>query len=238
VNFNKREAKLNPERLRQVEHLYLEASDLDPNQRREFLVKACAGNELLLQEVESLLVHEEAAKSFMETPALQQQVSFLAKGWMKAPASMTGRTIGRYLVHERLGAGGMGEVYRAQDTRLARSVALKLLLPGLTAEEELRARFMREAKAASALNHPNIINIYDIDQVDGVDFIAMEYIEGCTLRSLIDSLELATAEALDYTVQIEMAPAFYLAYCVLGMAYVQLGMRHESIAALEKASKL
>jgi eukaryotic-like serine/threonine-protein kinase len=117
----------------------------------------------------------------------------------------TGRTIGRYQVQERVGAGGMGAVYRALDTRLGRTVALKMLLPGLTSDPERRNRFVREAKAASALNHPNIITIFDIDRADGVDFIAMEYVAGRTLQEIIDRGELAVSDALNFALQIVQA---------------------------------
>ena len=94
---------------------------------------------------------------------------------------MIGRTIGHYEVIEKIGEGGMGAVYRARDIHLDRSVALKMLPGGSVANAERRRRFALEARAASALNHPNIITIYDIDVADGVDFIAMEYVAGQTL---------------------------------------------------------
>ena len=97
---------------------------------------------------------------------------------------MTGSTISHYEVLEKIGEGGMGAVYRARDTHLERFVALKVLLPDAVANPDRRRRFVQEAKAASALNHPNIIHVYDIDEADGVLFIAMEYVAGKTLDQL------------------------------------------------------
>jgi eukaryotic-like serine/threonine-protein kinase len=197
--------KMNSERLRQVEKLYQEASELDPAQRQEFLQNACAGDGGLHKEVVSLLSCEDEAKSFLEVPALLSQISRLPDDREEDSSTLTGRRIGRYQIGERVGRGGMGVVYRALDTRLGRAVALKVLLPGLASDEERRNRFAREAKAASALNHPNIITIFDIDQIDGEDFIAMEYIEGQTLGDLISHGELAVSDALNYAMQIAQA---------------------------------
>ena len=94
---------------------------------------------------------------------------------------MVGQTVSHFRVLEKLGEGGMGVVYKARDTHLDRFVALKVLPPEKVAEPERKRRFVQEAKAASALNHPNIVHVYDIDQANGVDFIAMEYVEGKTL---------------------------------------------------------
>ena len=141
----------------------------------------------------------------MEAPAFQKQMVSLADGWKAISTALTGRTLGRYQVQERVGAGGMGVVYRALDTRLGRTVALKVLPPDLTADPERRNRFVREAKAASALNHPNIITIFDIDRVDGIDFIAMEYIVGRTLQDIIACRELAASDAVNFAMQIVQA---------------------------------
>src|SRR5688500_4302909 len=105
-----------------------------------------------------------------------------------------GTKLGRYEIRSQIGAGGMGEVYLADDTKLDRKVALKVLPEDVASKQERMARFVREAKAAAALNHPNIAHIYEIDQVDGHHFIAMEYIEGVTLREKIyrDSGDLKT----------------------------------------------
>jgi len=98
---------------------------------------------------------------------------------------MIGKTLGHYQITEKLGEGGMGVVYKARDTHLDRFAALKVLPPEKVSDPERKRRFIQEAKAASALNHPSIITIYDIDQADGIDFIAMEYVVGKTLDELI-----------------------------------------------------
>src|SRR5690348_15010737 len=120
---------------------------------------------------------------------------------------MDGQTISHYRIEEKLGEGGMGAVYKARDTRLDRFVALKTLLPETAANPDRNRRFVQEAKAASSLNHPNIIHIYDIDEADGVLFIAMEYVAGKPLDQLIGRKGLALNEALRYAVQIADALA-------------------------------
>ncbi|MGO9262835.1 MAG: protein kinase domain-containing protein [Bryobacteraceae bacterium] len=120
---------------------------------------------------------------------------------------MTGRTISHYEVLEKLGEGGMGVVYKARDSHLKRFVALKVLPPGKVADAERKQRFIREARSASALNHPNIVTVYDIDQSDGVDFIVMEYVEGKSLDQLIGRKGLKLSEVLKYGVQIADALA-------------------------------
>jgi serine/threonine-protein kinase len=115
---------------------------------------------------------------------------------------VTGRTISHYQILEKLGEGGMGVVYQARDTRLDRLVALKFLPPERVADPDRKRRFIREARAASALNHPNIVTVHDIDQADGLDFIAMEYVSGRTLSQAIAGKPLPVKEALGYAVQI------------------------------------
>jgi serine/threonine protein kinase/Tol biopolymer transport system component len=121
--------------------------------------------------------------------------------------SMIGKTIGHYEVKEKLGEGGMGVVYRALDTHLDRSVAIKVLPPEAVSDPDRKQRFVQEAKSASALNHPNIIHIYDINRADGIDFIAMEYVPGKTLAQLIKHKAVKIDEALKYAVQIADALA-------------------------------
>jgi serine/threonine protein kinase len=120
---------------------------------------------------------------------------------------MIGRSLGHYRIEAKLGEGGMGVVYRARDTRLDRTVAIKILQPDFVADSERKRRFVQEAKAASALNHPNIVHIYAIDNDSDVDFIAMEYVEGKTLNEVIGPQGLKTSETLPYAVQIADALA-------------------------------
>ena len=119
------------------------------------------------------------AGSFIESPALQVEARSLA---MEQDQSAVGKTIGHYKIISSIGVGGMGEVYRAQDTKLGRQVALKLLPAGFTQDTDRVRRFQQEARAASALNHPNIITIYEIGQAEERHFIATEFIDGETLR--------------------------------------------------------
>ena len=100
-------------------------------------------------------------------------------------ATLTGRSLNQYQLGARLGAGGMGEVYRARDTVLGREAAIKVLPPDKLQDREARQRFLREASAASALNHPSVVTVYEIGHADGIDFIAMELVEGETLQSLL-----------------------------------------------------
>ena len=120
---------------------------------------------------------------------------------------MVGQTVSHYRILEKLGGGGMGVVYKAEDTKLGRTVALKVLPPGRVADPDRKRRFIQEARAASALNHPNIITIYDIDEAEGVHFIAMEYVQGKTLDRLIARHGLRLNEALKYAVQMAAALA-------------------------------
>jgi serine/threonine protein kinase len=120
---------------------------------------------------------------------------------------MIGQTVSHYTIEEKLGEGGMGVVYKARDTRLDRYVALKVLPADKVADPERKRRFVQEAKAASALNHPNIVIIHDIDQADGIDFIAMEYVEGKTLDRLIPRNGMRLGQVLKYAIQIAGALA-------------------------------
>src|SRR5215510_9588505 len=120
---------------------------------------------------------------------------------------MIGKTIAHYRILEKLGSGGMGVVYKAEDTHLDRFVAVKVLPPEKIADEERKRRFVQEAKAASALNHPNIIHIYDIAEGDGIQFIAMEYVPGKTLDQTVGRKGLRLSEALKYAIQISDALA-------------------------------
>jgi len=173
-----------------------------PEERSEFLGQACGGDDLLCSEVESLLSSYEQEKSFLETPAAALAAQSLVK---EESVALVGQQLGHYQIVREIGRGGMGVVYLAQDVSLGRPVALKLLPKHLTSDPNRLRRFDREARAASALNHHNILTIYEIAQLDGLHSIATEFIDGVTLRERIRSKELKLSETLNIAEQIASA---------------------------------
>src|SRR5262245_13191707 len=190
---------MNPEKWRQVERLYHSALEREAEQRASFLATACEGDDSLRREVESLLAHQSQAENLMEAPVMEVAAKALADD---QNGSMTGQSLGSYQILSRLGAGGMGEVYQARDARLERTVALKILPAEVAADAERMRRFVREAKAASALNHPHVATIYEIGEANGVNFIAMEYVEGQTLAARISGHPLKVSEIVEIGSQI------------------------------------
>ena len=191
------------ERWQQVKRLFHDACERAPEERAVFLDAACDGDVELRREIESLLAVHERAGDFMQQPAMNVA---LAGGSGDAEIE-AGRLISHYRVERRIGAGGMGEVYLAHDTRLGRRVALKLLRAEFTRDGERVRRFEQEARAASALNHPNILTIYEIGRADETHFIATEFVAGETLRALITRGELTLGLALDIAQQTTSALA-------------------------------
>ena len=173
---------MNPERFQRVGELYHAALERPADQRAAFLEQACAGDIELRHEVQSLLAAQAEAGAFMATAA---DAGSDTQPACPAGVSFTGRTLGCYEVVAPLGAGGMGEVYLARDQRLGRNVAIKVLPNSQGLDSERVRRFEREARAASALNHPNIVTIYDIGACDAGRFIVMELVEGQTLREVL-----------------------------------------------------
>src|SRR5262249_26130046 len=189
------------ERWQQIESLYYAALDRDATQRAAFLDEACAGDEELRREVESLLAVHEQSEGFLAMPALEVAAQVIAEDQGQ---TLAGQKINHYQILSLLGAGGMGEVYLAEDTRLGRKVALKLLPQKFTQDSERVLRFQQEARAASALNHPNILTIYEIGEFEGKHFIATEFIDGQTLRELMNA-QIKLRAALDVATQVASA---------------------------------
>src|SRR5438128_2325365 len=191
---------MNPERWQQIESLLQSALEREPDQRATFLDQACAGDEELRKEVESLLAFEKKAEIFIEAPAMKVAARSLANDDQSKLA--VGQLIGPYKILSPLGSGGMAEVYLARDTRLGRKIALKLLPASFTKDEDRVRRFKQEARAASALNHPNILTIHEIGQIEEINFIATEFIDGETLRQRLKRRKLELSEAIDVAIQV------------------------------------
>ena len=192
------------ERWQEIEVVLQEALDRPPLQRASFLDTACAGDEELKAEATTLIAAYEQAGDFIEQPAIAHDAYVLLGDDARGDVA---REIGPYRIIERLGAGGMGEVYLAQDTRLSRLVALKLLPVYFASDETRLRRFQSEARAASALNHPNILTIHEVGEGDGVYFIATEFIDGKTIGELMRDHELSLEEILDCVEQVASALA-------------------------------
>ena len=193
---------MTPERWQQVNEIFHSALEREPARRAAFIDQACADDHELRKEVVSLIRSHENTDSFIDAPGFGAAAQLLAED---SPDLSVGQRIGHYKIISLLGSGGMGEVYLAQDSKLGRKVALKLLPASFTKDQERVRRFEQEARAASALNHPNILTIFDIEEIEGVHFIATEYIEGKTLREHIADRKLEPSEALDLAIQVASA---------------------------------
>ena len=166
---------MNDARWAQADRLFDAALDRRPHERTAFLRGACAGDEELLRAVESLLEHERDAGGFLERPA----IDLMAQQQDVGPAvPLIGRELAGYRVIELVGRGGMGEVYRARDTKLGRHVAIKVLPAAFAADADRLARFEREARTLAALNHPHIAMIHGLEQAGDVCALVMELVEG------------------------------------------------------------
>src|SRR6266567_834210 len=192
------------ERWKQVNDLFQSAVERAPGERAAFLHEACHGDEGLRLEVESLLTSYDRAENFIELPAFKVAPELVTND--KTGASV-GKVIGHYRIESLIGVGGMGEVYLARDERLGRKAALKLLPDSLTTDETQLSRFKNEARSASALNHPNILTVYEIGTEGNRQFIATEFIEGITLRASLARGTINLHAALEIAVQVASALA-------------------------------
>jgi serine/threonine protein kinase len=183
------------DRWNKIKSLYIAAQQLQPAHRSAFLQSACEGDEEIRQEVESLLRHGDQAdvEAFLEKTNVQLT---------KPGDSWSGRRVGPYIVGERIGAGGMGEVYRASDTKLGRDVCFKVLPASFVEDPDRRKRFQTEARSLAALNHPNIAAIYGFDEVGSECVIILELVEGPTLEARLKSGPIPFSDALRIARQI------------------------------------
>jgi serine/threonine-protein kinase len=195
-------APITPARWEQIKGLFHATLEHEHALRPAFLASACADDGPLRHEVESLLASHEQAASFIETPASDVAAALLAEDQAKLVA---GQMVGHFRIAEVLAEGGMGEVYLAEDTRLGRKIALKLLPPLFTINADRVRRFEQEARAASALNHPNILTIYEIGQSNSAHYIATEFVDGATLREHMANTRMTIGEVLDVAAQVATA---------------------------------
>ncbi|HMX26969.1 MAG TPA: protein kinase, partial [Blastocatellia bacterium] len=197
-----------PKRWAQIDQMLEKALERPVAERTAFLDEACGGDAELRREVESLLVaHQEAEAEFLSKPVVEIALEELPA---LPQESLAGKKFGHYRLLSVLGIGGMGEVYLARDERLGRQLALKILPPHFVADDMRVERFAREARAVSALNHPNIVTVYDVGQLDGTHFIAMEHVNGQTLRETLHAAEqgrLNPKEVVEIALQISAALA-------------------------------
>src|SRR5437667_8357085 len=195
---------MTPARLQTIEEIFHAALDQEPDQISAFLDTACEGDAPLRSKVEALLASRQRADSFIETSAVGLAAKIIQNGQADL---LVGRTIGHYKISERIGTGGMGDVYLATDITAGRKAALKLLPTRFTGNPERLKRFQQEAHALVGLNHPNILTVYEIGEDHSTHYIASELIEGETLRQRLMRGRMEVGEAVDVAIQVASALA-------------------------------
>jgi serine/threonine protein kinase len=198
---------LTPERWQQISRIFKSAILLDNEARAAYIDSQCGRDESLRVEVEKLIdSHGKAnADSFMEGVAAEAAAPLLTSDEARPEILNKGQQFGSYIILDSLGSGGMGEVYLARDTRLDRTVALKVLSPDISQDERRMQRFRQEAKVASSLNHPNILTVFEFGEVDDLTFLATEFIDGETLRHHVHGKQLKLPEILEISIQVVAA---------------------------------
>src|SRR5712691_6560436 len=193
-----------PAQLQRIEEIFRAALDQELDQISAFLDTACEGDEVLRRKVEALLAFHQRPGSFIETSAVGLATRIIENGQADL---LVGQTIGHYKISERIGTGGMGDVYLATDITAGRKAALKLLPERFTADAERLKRFQQEAHAVVGLNHPNILTVYEIGEDHSIHYIASELIEGETLRERLTRGRMQLSEAVDIAIQVASALA-------------------------------
>ena len=196
---------MNPEQWQAIHDLFETALARPVEERAAFLAQACKGDEEMRRRVEAMLAADSRNDLLMDRPAYKDITILAPLPPSDDSESFSGEMIGVYRLIKKLGHGGMGTVYLVDDTRLGRQAALKLLPTHLVNNPERVRRFQREARTASALNHPNIITIYDFGQEGGRDYIVTEYVEGRTLREYVGKPDLTLKQILDVVIQVASA---------------------------------
>jgi eukaryotic-like serine/threonine-protein kinase len=204
MEYNARRSPMTPARFQTIEEIFVAALDQEPDQVSAFLDKACKGDEALRREVEALLASDQRAGRFIETSTVGLATKIIGS---QKSHSLVGQTIGHYKISESIGTGGMGEVYLATDVTAGRRAALKLLPMRFTGDAQRLKRFQQEARAVFALNHPNILTVYEVGEDHSIHYIASELIEGETLHQRLTRGPMRLSEAVDIAIQMASALA-------------------------------
>src|SRR6266436_2667246 len=195
---------MTPAQLQTIEEIFYAALDQEPDDIPRFLETACEGDDLLRRKVEALLASRQRVGSFIETSAAGIATRIIENGQADL---LVGQTFGHYKISERIGSGGMGEVYLATDVTAGRKAALKLLPLRFTGDAERLKRFQQEAHAVVGLNHPSILTVYEVGEDHSTQYIASELIEGETLRQRLARGRMELDEAVDVAIQVASALA-------------------------------
>src|SRR6266550_1102330 len=202
---------MQPERWQQISGIFKSALALEPEERAAYVAAECGADESLRREVVRLIEshHQAAKENFIESPAVADVAPMLVSEESHAQVNRDrlepGQLVSHYRIIQKVGAGGMGEVYLAEDTRLDRTVALKILPADVASDQGRMRRFKQEAKLASSLNQPNILTIFEFGDTDSLHFIASEYVDGATLREHLRGRQLKLPEIIDISTQVVAA---------------------------------